>query len=189
MVRSPRWLPLTALIGAALILTACPAPAPEDGPPATDPVVEDPAAPQERRLYEARLEAVGGSGVTGTATLTIDGDRLQVTVVAGGFDPDARVPQHVHMNATCDQPGGILLNLDDQLSAANESEARGDHYPQADENGELEYEVSRSLDNLESALLAQQGPGLEDLDLGNRVVNLHGANMQAIACGPLEARS
>lgn len=188
MSHSPRWLPTVALLGAAaLMLTACPAPAPEDDPPFVDPAMEDPAEP-ERELYEARLEEVGGSGVNGSATLTIDGDRLQATVVASGLDPDVRVPQHVHVNASCDEAGGILLNLDDQLSVANEAEPRGDHYPQADVDGGLEHEVSRPLDDLESALLERGGPGLADLDLGNRVVNLHGADMQSIACGSLDRR-
>lgn len=188
MSHSPRWLPTVALLGAAaLMLTACPAPVGEDDPPFGDPAMEDPPEP-ERQLYEARLEEVGGSGVSGSATLTIDGHRLQATVVASGLDPDVRVPQHVHMNASCDAAGGILLSLDDQLSVADEAGPRGGRYPQADGDGELEHEVSRPLDDLESALLERGGPGLADLDLGNRVVALHGADMQSIACGSLDRR-
>ncbi len=189
MRHAPRGLPAMTLVGAAaLMLAGCPAPAPENDLPMADPAVEDPVEPAGGQVYEARLTEVGGSGVTGTATVTMDAERIQVTVVASGLDANVRVPQHIHMNASCDQAGGILLNLDDQLSAANESAPRGDHYPQTDGDGELEYEASRSLDELETALLDQEGPGLDQLDMGNRVVNLHGADMQAIACGPLDRR-
>lgn len=187
MWNAPRWLPATALVGAtALTLAACPSPAPEAEPPAADPVLEEPGEPPERQFYEARLEEVDGSGVSGTATVTVNGERIQVTVVASGLDAAARVAQHIHANASCDPAGGILLNLDDALSVANEAAPRGDHYPQANAEGELEYEVSRSLDELDGALADHEGPALAELDLGNRVVNLHGADMQPIACGPLD---
>lgn len=160
----------------------------------------------DQEMYEARLEAVDGSGVTGTATLTIEDEELTVTVAATGFDPDVRVPQHIHMNSSCDDAGGILLNLDDDLSAPNDGEPRGDAYPETDDQGSLRFEATRSIGELRTALgdadaeeadtagtdaagtdtLGRDGDA-ERFDLGNRVVNLHGEDMQPIACGQLDA--
>lgn len=160
----------------------------------------------DQEMYEARLEAVDGSGVTGTATLTIEDEELTVTVAATGFDPDVRVPQHIHMNSSCDDAGGILLNLDDDLSAPNDGEARGDAYPETDDQGSLRFEATRSIGELRTALgdedaedadaVGTDTAGTDTLgrdddaerfDFGNRVVNLHGPDMQPIACGRLDA--
>lgn len=157
----------------------------------------------DQEMYEARLEAVDGSGVTGTATLTIEDEELTVTVAATGFDPNVRVPQHIHMNSSCDDAGGILLNLDDDLSAPNDGEPRGDAYPETNDQGSLRFEASRSVADLGSALGDESAgdadaadaanadtlggdAGAERFDFGNRVVNLHGADMQPIACGALD---
>jgi Cu/Zn superoxide dismutase len=182
----------TALIAATAVLAACPGDDDPDPWPTTDrdtvPTVRQDQRVEDR-VYEAQLQEVNGSGVTGTATITMSGDDIRVRIRAQGLQPDARVPQHVHMNASCDSPGGILLNLDDDLSHPNEAAPRGDHYPTADGNGTLDYEASRSLDDLRDAARQHQGMEADRLDLGNRVVNLHGADMQAIACGPLDART
>lgn len=160
----------------------------------------------DQEMYEARLEAVDGSGVTGTATLTIEDEELTVTVAATGFDPNVRVPQHIHMNSSCDDAGGILLNFDDDLSAPNDGEPRGDAYPETNDEGSLRFEATRSISDLSSAL-GDEGAGADNadttdtasadtlgaagdtqrFDFGNRVVNLHGADMQPIACGALDA--
>lgn len=157
----------------------------------------------DQEMYEARLEAVDGSGVTGTATLTIEDEELTVTVAATGFDPNVPVPQHIHMNSSCEDAGGILLNLDDDLSAPNDGEPRGDAYPETNDQGSLRFEASRSIGDLRSALGDDNAddadttdtanadtPGGDDaerFDFGNHVVTLHGADMQPIACGALDA--
>lgn len=158
----------------------------------------------DQEMYEARLEAVDGSGVSGTATVTIENEELTVTVAATGFDPNVPVPQHIHMNSSCDDAGGILLNLDDGLSAPNDGEPRGDAYPETNDQGSLRYEASRSIGDLSSALgdvdaedadtaatanadTLAGDVDAERFDFGNRVVNLHGADMQPIACGALDA--
>lgn len=158
----------------------------------------------DQEMYEARLEAVDGSGVSGTATVTIENEELTVTVAATGFDPNVPVPQHIHMNSSCDDAGGILLNLDDGLSAPNDGEPRGDAYPETNDQGSLRYEASRSIGDLSSALSDVDAEDAdtaatanadtlagdvdaERFDFGNRVVNLHGADMQPIACGALDA--
>jgi hypothetical protein len=176
---------LTVVTAFAAALAACPAPDPERAPPVDEP---DPAVEERVRVYEAQLEQVGGSGVTGTATIAVGDGLVQVRVMVQGLRPEQRVPQHVHMNATCDLAGGILLNLDSDLSYPNEAAPRGDHYPAADGDGVLDLSASRSFEDLRHAAREHQGTEPEQLDLGNRVVNLHGEDMQPIACGALQER-
>lgn len=141
---------------------------------------------EARQVYEARFEALNESGVTGTATLTRSGDDLQVTVAATGVEPSTRVPMHIHMNSSCDNAGSILLNLDDQLSLANEGEPRGDAYPESDDQGRVEYQAKRGAEELRTAISGEGAAQADSLDLANRVVKLHGPDMQAIACGPID---
>lgn len=187
-MRSLQLVPRLMLISAtAVMLAACPDPAPEeDWPPDAPPA--DPPVEEVRQVYEAQLQEVDGSGVTGSATIEVDGDEIRVTVMATGLNPDTEVPQHIHMNADCASPGGILLNLDSNLTVPGEGPPQGEDYPQTDGDGGLDYEAARSLDDLGSAAQEHGAPGVDELDLGNRVVNLHAADMRPVACGPLEPR-
>lgn len=203
MTRRPRISSGLALAAAtAIVVTGCDAGTEREAELDTDTLADQPAMDMtaQQEMYEARLEAVDGSGVSGTATVTVEGDEVQVTVAATGLEPGTRVPMHIHMNATCDDAGGIFLNLDDGLSAPGEGEARGDAYPEASEEGALRLEASRSLTELRTAMgqgaeaataeadtgRTQTGMSMDMLELGNRVINLHGADMQAISCGALE---
>jgi hypothetical protein len=184
-MRMPALPRLILLGGTAFVLAACPTPAPDDDAPSDltpDPV--DAVA----EVYEARLGEVDASGVAGSATIELDGEALRVTVVATGLRPDSEVPQHIHLHAGCDSPGGILLNLDRSLTVANEGTARGEDYPRSDGIGALEYEATRSLEDLRAAAREHGSPVADDLDLGNRVVSLHAPDMRPVACGPLERR-
>jgi Cu/Zn superoxide dismutase len=184
MTRSNRRIALPAAVAVTLVLAACPAPEEADRVPGMDDPA--PAAEERGRVFQAQLQAVEGSGVTGTATVALDDDRIEVRIQARGFQPGQRVPQHVHMNSSCDQPGGILLNLDNDLSHPNEAPPRGDHYPTADGDGTLDYVVSRSLDDLREAARQFEGQDVAQFDLAQRVVNLHAEDMSAIACGALD---
>lgn len=218
MTPRSRFLPGLALAAAtAVVLTGCEAETEPAAELETDTLTDQRAvdATMDQEIYEARLEALDGSGVTGAATFTWQDDELQVTVAATGLDPETRVPQHVHMNATCEDAGGILLNLDNELSAPNDGEPRGDAYPESSAQGDLRFEANRSMDELRTALqenaeadtaadATQADTGqagttgtatgrsaagqavMDTLNLGERVVNLHGEDMQPIACGPLE---
>ncbi len=174
---------MVATMAGAAVLVACPGPPPEADPP----VVEAPPpgwpAPQ---AYHAQLEPLAGSGVSGTVTVAVDQDRLRARVEASGLEPGQPVPQHVHLGSTCQEPGGIMLNLDRQLGLAGETPPDGDMYPTADDQGNVVYDVTRSLPELRSAALEVGVPGPEEFDLANRVVNLHGQDMQPLACGQLE---
>lgn len=193
MMRRTRSLPgLVVAVVAAVALVGCevePEPADDlnlDDPTAEDTLDQQMGQQQPEETYEARLEERNGSGVTGTATFTMEGDELQITIAATGLDPNTRVPQHIHLNASCDDAGGILLNLDGDLSAAGEAEPSGDAYPETGDDGRLTYEASRSVEDLRTALGDQAAAGEDALDLTNRVVNLHGQDMQPIACGEIE---
>lgn len=185
-MRCPHAVPRLLLLGAtAMIFAACPAPEPEDRP-VTEAPPADPTPEVTREVYEAQLREVDGSGVTGTVTIVMDDSEMRVTVRATGLLPDTEVPQHIHANATCDSPGGTLLNLDNMLALANEGAPRGEDYPRSDGDGALAYERARPLDDLRDAAREHDGPGVEELDLGNRVVTLHAADMRPVACGQLE---
>ncbi len=194
MTRPSRTLPALGLAAATLFLaTGCDVETEGGDDLSVDTMAEQTlpdttADSQLREVYEASLESLGESGVTGTATITV-GEELLVTVSATGLEPETRYPMHIHMNASCDDAGGILLNLDDGLTAPNEGEARGDAYAETDEDGRLEYEVSRSFEELRSALQEHGSTPADHLDLANRVVNVHGPQMQAVACGPIDRGS
>jgi Cu/Zn superoxide dismutase len=190
MTRAVHSLPGTALVAIlALVLAACPEPARDADPPILDQDRPAEAATEVGEVYEAQLQEVDGSGVTGTATIVVDGDDLRVTVRVTGLNPDTEVPLHIHTNASCDPAGGILLNLDRTLTMASEAAPRGEHYASTDGDGVLEYEVTRSLDDLRSAAEEHGDTAIDQLDLGNRVVNVHAADMRPVACGPLNPRS
>lgn len=223
MMHPPRLIPALALAAAtAVVMTGCDTAADRPAEMDTDTMAQQPGVtgmPAEQEMYEARIEALQGSGVTGTATFTRENGELQVTVAATGLPPNTRVPQHVHKNASCDNAGGIALNLDDALSAPSQGEPRGDAYPESNDRGEIRYQASRSLNELQRAMggsgqadtagantadttgrgatradTGRRGTAggvagqaaMDTLNLGNRVVKLHNAQMQAIACGTLE---
>lgn len=195
MTRRSRFIPALALAGsAAFVLSACDVEPDDAGEIQIDTMTQEESALapgdqsdwQAGEVYEARLEAVDGSGASGVATVTVQDDELQVTIAATGLDPETRYPVHIHMNASCDDAGGILLNLDDGLTVAGEGEPRGDSYAQTDDQGHLEYEASRSMDDLRAAMQEHGAEQADSLDLANRVVNLHSPEMQPVACGPLD---
>jgi Cu/Zn superoxide dismutase len=191
MTRRSRLFPGLALVAAAVALAGCDIES--EGADDLEPdtlaqtgLTGDTADSQLRELYEARLSPVGESNVSGTATVTIGADEVLVTLTATGLDPETRYAAHIHMNASCDDAGGIMLNLDDALNTPNEGEARGDAYPETDDQGRLDYEATRSLEELRTALRDEGAAHADSLDLGNRVVNVHGPDMNPVACGPLD---
>ncbi|GAB3196811.1 hypothetical protein ABID22_003482 [Pontibacter aydingkolensis] len=59
------------------------------------------------KTYTADIMSLNGSGVMGTATLTLKGDMLTVNIMASGLEPNQPHPQHIHgfmdsnKNAVC----------------------------------------------------------------------------------------
>lgn len=129
MVRTSPWLLLACL---PLALAACgmnDTDAEEDDP--TDGAAADSAAvaattpappvsttgtPMAPQLVP--LAAVGGSGVSGTATLTEDGGQTGVAVQLSGFQPNSAHSGHVHQGA-CDALGPPVAPLQDVAADAS----------------------------------------------------------------------
>jgi len=74
------------------------------------------------KVYTVNLSELNNSGVSGTATLTLMGDKLEVHIQASGLEPDKAHPQHIHgfvennKNSTCptiaaDTNGDGLVDL------------------------------------------------------------------------------
>ena len=51
--------------------------------------------------FTGSFVAANGSGVSGTASLTVSGDNLTIQVNASGLDPETRHEMHIHLGPTC----------------------------------------------------------------------------------------
>lgn len=131
------------------------------------------AASAERARYLARVAPEGDSRVRGTAHFEIRDGWFNARVRVAGLEPNERIPQHIHLNPTCDPAGGILINLDETLTVAGEGPGAGDAYPRANRGGVLQYDARRPLEELEAALQEHLGMTLGELDLDRRNVNFH----------------
>ena len=148
------------------------------------------------RFYKATLEPAGETRVEGAAFIDVVGGDLRVRVHATGIGPGEHVPQHIHLNRGCDPAGPVLLNLDAGLTVPGEGLGTGDAFPAANRSGVIDYEATRPLDELRSALVTRGGPSLHDteallayLDLEDRNIHLHvayGPPFPAVACGGVE---
>lgn len=211
MSRRTRILPGLLMACAAVVpLAGCDMEEEPEDDLQTDTLMQDTMATDmdmDQEMYEARIEGVEGSDVTGTVTLAVEDDDLQVTVALTGLDPDTRVPMHIHTGSSCDNAGGIYMNLDNDLSAPGDGDAAGDAYAETDDQGALRFEATRSLADLRTALrdadtadadtaadtadtdtmrTTTPGQGAAEFDLANRVVNVHGPDMQPLACGEID---
>lgn len=64
------------------------------------------------RHFRADLQPFDDTGVSGKAELQMDeAGRLHVVVHVEGFEPGEHI-NHIHRNATCSPPGGVLQGLD-----------------------------------------------------------------------------
>jgi hypothetical protein len=97
-------------------------------------------------------------------SLEIVGGYLTATVHAAGLQPNVHVPQHIHVNPTCNPGGGILISLDEKLSVAGESPGTGPLFPLSNRAGVVNYYASRSLTDLLNAVNTYQGAGLQSTE-------------------------
>jgi hypothetical protein len=156
----------------------------------------DPGSASDRMLFQVRLAAEGDSHATGVMQLEIVGGSLTATVHAAGLEPNQRIPQHIHVNPTCNPGGGILINLDRNLTVAGEGPGTGAAFPMANEGGVINYSASRSLTDLLAAVNQYSGAGLQNtaqliawLDLEDRNGHMHvafGPPFPAVNCGEVE---
>jgi hypothetical protein len=155
-----------------------------------------PGAASERMFFKVKLEPEGDSQARGMLHLEIVGGYLTARLHANGVEPLQRIPQHIHRNPTCHPGGGILINLDENLTVAGEGPGVGASYPLASHAGVVNYEARRSLAGLMAAVNQYQNAGLQTveqliawLDLENRNAHMHvafGPPYPAVNCGEIE---
>jgi hypothetical protein len=148
-------------------------------------------------LFQVRLKPQGDSRAVGVMLFEIVGGYFTARVHAAGVEPLQRIPQHIHLNPTCSPGGGILLNLDQTLTVAGEGPGVGTGYPLANAGGVVNYEASRPLTELITAVNAYFPAAdvqtaedlLAFLDLEDRNAHMHvafGPPFPAVNCGEIE---
>ena len=85
---------------------------------AAPPVAMDTAAHAAMAPMMVPMTALGGSGVSGEATLTEAAGQTQVAVRLAGFQPSSSHSGHVHQG-TCDAPGAPVAPLQDVVADAS----------------------------------------------------------------------
>jgi hypothetical protein len=160
--------------------------APADQPAPTVVKPGGPGAASDRTLYQVRLAALGDFRARGVVLIEVVGGHLTVTVHAAGLVPGENIPQHIHVNPTCNPGGGVLINLDENLTVGAppglppEAPGIGDAYPTANDGGVVKYYASRPLSELLQAVnthfnltLGSVDELLTWLDLENRNAHMH----------------
>lgn len=176
--------------------------APADQLPVSTAKPGKPGSASDRIVYQVRLGALGDSRSHGVVLIEIVGGHLTVSVHAAGLEPLQHIPQHIHLNPTCDPGGGVLINLDANLtvgaapSLTPEGPGTGQAYPTANEGGVVKYYATRPLSELLSAVNTHFGLALASieelltwLDLENRNAHMHvpfGPPFPAVNCGEIE---
>jgi hypothetical protein len=153
----------------------------------------DPGAAADRQLYQVRLGAEPESRSEGIMRIEIVGGYIAVTVHAAGLMPGLHIPQHIHLNPTCNPGGGILLNLDAGLTVPGEGAGTGTAYPVSNDAGVVNYHAQRSLTDLRAAVqtyrsvtLATTDELISWLNLEERNGHMHvavGPPFPAVNCG------
>jgi hypothetical protein len=153
----------------------------------------DPGSASSRQFYQIRLGAEPGYGSHGIMLIEIAGGYITATVHASGLMPDMHIPQHIHLNPTCNPGGGILINLDAGLTVPGEGAGTGSAYPVSSKSGVVNYYAQRSLADLRAAVNAFRGTSLATdadllawLNLEDRNGHMHvamGPPFPAVNCG------
>src|SRR5688500_2135861 len=82
---------------------------------------KSPAAPGVSAAFQVTFRPSAGSQASGIRRFEIVGDDFTAYVQAVGVEPSQRIPQHIHLNPTCNPGGGVLINLDQNLTVAGEA--------------------------------------------------------------------
>lgn len=144
-------------------------------------------------------EANGGTDVTGTVSVRVEGDLMRITVKAEGLAGDMMHLQHLQTSQTGEETNCPDENADknnDGIIDVTEvtDESRGfriiplnmgpstlqvnvDTYPRSNINGELQFQRTVSLDSLRSAV--KQEYGMEGLDFTRFTYIIQGVNPEA----------
>ena len=156
-----------------------------------------PTAPGTSASFQARLTPAGNFQAAGLMVFDILKGEFVARVHATGLEPNQHIPQHIHLNPTCNPGGGVLINLDQNLTVAGEAPSTGPAFPRADANGVVRYEARRSLTDLLAAVKTHfPAAGVQTvddmlafLDLEDRNGHMHvasGPPFPAVNCGELE---
>ncbi len=158
---------------------------PANGLPSFTKKPGDPGDASDRQFYQVRLGAEPGSHSQGVMQIEIVGGYITVTVHAAGLMPDMHIPQHIHLNPTCNPGGGVLLNLDANLTIPGEGPGVGSAYPLSNQAGVINYYASRSLTDLLAAVNTFRGTSLTSVDELLTWLNLEERNGHMhVAVGP-----
>lgn len=144
------------------------------------------------KTYTAHISSLNDSGVSGTATLTLMGDKLTVHIQASGLEPGMVHPQHIHgfmdnnKNAVCppmsaDTDGDGLVELGEGLPFYGPVLLSLEPFPTAPD-GTIDYK--QTFDISDKMYL---------LPLQNNVIVLHGMTVDGeywptlpVACGEIK---
>lgn len=123
-----------------------------------------PASAQEGKAHQIDLTQLSDSGASGTAFLSVEGNKLTVKIEGEGFTPNAPHAQHIHGSTegkdfhcpTSDADkngdgivstveglpsyGDIMISLTTEGDTSKDSGLAVKRMPTADENGNLSYE-------------------------------------------------
>lgn len=140
------------------------------------------------KMYTVNFGELNSSGVTGTAELTLDGVNLTVKISASGLEPGVHA-QHIHgfveneRNSNCPPPSADVDN-DGLITVSEGAPFYGgilltlQPLPEADENGNLEFEMT--YENVTKDITPLQ----------NKAIVLHGMDgmpFLPVACGQIKA--
>ena len=145
-----------------------------------------------KKEFKASISSLNNSGVSGMATLWLEGNKLTVKIEASGLEENKIHPQHIHgfkrdnRNSTCptmaaDVNGDGLVDLAEGLPSYGPVLLDLAPTPIADEEGNITYmqtfEISKEL-----------------LPLQNRAIVLHGLTVNneymatlPVACGQIQS--
>lgn len=147
----------------------------------------DRAQAQEATTYTAQIEALNDSGVTGSASVTIDGEELMVEIRASGLSSELTHAQHIRVGGDgmcpaddADTDGDNLITTEEaesffgdirvSLTTDGDTDAESalemNRFPEATDDGTLEY--SRTFDLPE---------GFTAADIDGAVIVIHGIDI------------
>lgn len=160
-------------LAVGLTLTACEQPiSPGSSPEADATASHTPASMHAMsQTFRAELEPIGNSGVHGTANFQLEGDQLSVQLVARGLESGTHA-QHIHMNATCANFGGVQIPLDFDLGDGD-GPADGPFPETSGMSGTLTYSQMASASMF------------SNLPLGEKTVVVHATDFAPVACGEI----
>lgn len=137
----------------------------------------------EAQSFEADLQSLNDSGVTGTATVELSGNSVTVTIETSGYTGENPHAQHFHIGGNNECPGEDAAGDDDLITTAEGAPAYGEvrvslttdgdvsadsalaveRFPTPDADGTITYERTFDLpdgvtaDDISQAVVVQHG--------------------------------